>query len=80
MSLHSRKLNLISYISELKDEKFFEEIEKYILKKQPKEPNPDFEPFTVDELIERVKKSENDFKHGRFKTQEELEKISGKWE
>jgi len=79
MSLRTRKLNLITYISELKDEKFFKEVENYILKKQPKNPNPDFEPFTVDELIERVKKSERDFKEGKFKTQEELEKSSANW-
>lgn len=79
MSLRTRKLNLITYISELKDEKFFKEVEDYILKKQPQNPNPDFKPFTVDELIERVKKSEQDYKKGEFMTQEELEKVSENW-
>lgn len=79
MSLRTRKLNLITYISELKDEKFFEEVENYILEKQPKNPNPDFERFTVDEIVERVKKSEKDLKEGKFQTQEELEKSSANW-
>lgn len=79
MSLQTRKLNLITYISEFNDEKFFKEVESYILKKQPKTHNPDFRPFTVDELIERVEKSEQDFKEGRFRTQEELEKLSTNW-
>lgn len=79
MSLRARKLNLITYISELEDEKFFKEVESYILKKQSKNPNPDFKPFTVDQLIERVDKSEQDFKGGRFRTQEELEELSANW-
>jgi len=77
VDLQTRKLNLISYLAQLQDEKFFERIEKYIINKQQKE--YDFKPFTVDELIDRIEKSEKDFKNGNFKTQDELEKLSANW-
>lgn len=79
MSLHTRKLHLIAYISELKDENFFKEVEDYILRKQSKSSNPDFKPFTVNELIERVGKSEQDYIEGKFMAQKELEEISKNW-
>lgn len=77
MDLQTRKLNLISYLAQLQDEKFMESIEKFIVRKQ--ENKSDFKPFTVDELIHRIEKSENDFKNGNFKTQEELEQLSANW-
>lgn len=77
MDLQTRKLNLISYLAQLQDEKFIEKIEKFILRKQENE--VDFKPFTVDELIRRIEQSENDFKNGKFKTQDELERLSAKW-
>lgn len=77
MDLQTRKLNLISYLAQQEDEKFIEKIEKFILRKQDKE--SDFKPFTVDELIHRIKKSENDFKNGNSKTQDELEQLSSNW-
>jgi hypothetical protein len=75
MDLQTRKLNLIAYLAQLQDEKFIETIEKFILK----EKKTDFKALTVDELIQRIKDSENDFKNGDFKTQDELERISGNW-
>ncbi len=77
--LQTRKLNLITYIAELKDEKFFEKIEHYVLRKTPKINDSDFPPFTIEELIERVKTSEKDYENGRVKSQEELEKESANW-
>ena len=74
MDLQTRKLYLITYLAQLQDENFFEKIENYILRKAKNE-NSEFKPFTVDELISRIEKSEDDFKNGRFKTQEEIEKI-----
>lgn len=77
MDLQTRKLNLISYLAQLQDEKSIEIIEKFILRK--KENEPDFKPFTVEELIQRIEKSENDFKNGNIKTQDELEQLSANW-
>lgn len=59
MNLQTRKLNLISYLSQLQDDNFIEKIKKFILRKQQTE-NFDFKPFTVAELITRVKKSKID--------------------
>ena len=78
MDLQTRKLYLITYLAQLQDENFFEKIENYILRKAKNE-NSEFKPFTVDELISRIEKSEDDFKNGRFKTQEEIEKRSANW-
>jgi hypothetical protein len=78
MDLQTRKLNLITYLAQIKDEIFFEKLENYILKREI-EHNPDLQPFTVEELINRIEKSELDFKNGNFKSQEDLEKISANW-
>ncbi len=77
MDLQTRKLNLIAYLAQLQDEKFIERIEKFILRKQENE--SDFKPFTVEELIHRIEESENDFKNGKFKTQDELDRLSTSW-
>lgn len=77
MDLQTRKLNLISYLAQLQDEIVIERIEKFILRKQKEE--FDIEPFTVEELIQRIEKSENNFKKGKYRTQEEIEKLSAKW-
>ncbi|KMQ72737.1 hypothetical protein [Chryseobacterium koreense] len=78
MDLQTRKLHLITYLAQLQDENFFEKIENYILRKAKNE-DSELKPFTVDELISRIEKSEDDFKNGSFKTQEEIEKISANW-
>lgn len=77
--LQTRKLNLITYIAELKDEKFFEKIENYILRKNPDTNDSDVPPFTIEELIKRIETSEQDYENGRVKSQEELEKESANW-
>jgi hypothetical protein len=33
----------------------------------------------VDELVNRIKESELDFKNGKFKTQDELEQLAKDW-
>ncbi len=75
MDLQTRKLNLIAYLSQIQDESCINKIEKILYEK--KEIN--FKPFTQEELIERIKKSERDFAEGKFKTQEELEISSANW-
>ena len=77
MDLQTRKLNLISYLAQLQDENFIRKIENFILSK--KQNDGDLKPFTEDELIARIKKSEEDFKNGKYKTQNDLEEISANW-
>ena len=79
MDLETRKLDLITYLAQLQDEVFFEKIENYILRKFEKEDHSEFRPFTTKELINRIEKSEQDFKEGRYKSQEYLEKFSANW-
>ncbi|WP_318640571.1 hypothetical protein [Flavobacterium ardleyense] len=78
MDLSTRKLNLITYLAQIKDEIFFDKLENYILKREA-ELNPELKPFTVEELINRIEMSELDFENGKFKSQEDLEKISANW-
>lgn len=78
MDLQTRKLNLIAYLAQLQDENFIERIEKFVLRRQQNQ-EQDFKPLTVAELINRIEKSENDFKNGNFKTQDELEQLSANW-
>lgn len=79
MDIQTRKLNLITYLAQLQDESFFDKIEEYILSKLEKEDHSEFVPFSVETLISRIEKSEDDFKHGRFKSQEDLENQSANW-
>lgn len=79
MDLQTRKLNLISYLAQIQDENILNEIENYILKRNKEESESQFKPFTIDEFINRIEESEQDFKNGKFKTQAELEKISENW-
>lgn len=77
MDLQTRKLNLISYLAQLQDDNFIAKIEDFILNKHSN--SSDIKPFTEEELIARIKKSEEDFKNGKYKTQSELEDISLNW-
>ena len=77
MDLQTRKLNLISYLAQLQDENFLLKIENFILNKAGKDEV--LKHFTEEELINRIQKSEDDYKNGNFKTQNELEEISAKW-
>lgn len=77
MDLQTRKLNLITYLAQIQDEQFIEKIEEFILVKHESE--PEFKQLSVEELIQRIQQSENDFKNGNFKSQEELEELSSNW-
>ncbi|QHI34928.1 hypothetical protein IMCC3317_02730 [Kordia antarctica] len=78
MDFQTRKKNLITYLAKLQDEIFFDKLEKYILKRE-NEHRSELKPFTINELIIRIEESELDFKNGRFKSQEDLEKTSSNW-
>lgn len=79
MDLQTRKLNIISYLAQIQDESILKKIEDYILNKKTKDSASDFMPFTIDEFIARIENSEEDLKNGKFKSQDELEKISDNW-
>lgn len=79
MDLQTRKLNVIKYLIGLNDEKVFEVLEKIILKNSNYPMNENLEPFSKEELMNRVNESNTDYSAGRIKTQSELEKESEKW-
>lgn len=79
MDLKTRKLNLISYLAQVQDESILDKIESLISRKETKHKEMDPKPFTVTEFIDRIKKSEQDFTNGNYKTQADLEKISDNW-
>ena len=76
MDLQSRKVNIIQYLIELKDEKLFNKIETII---KDKIGNEKLKPFTQEELLSRIKHSNDDYLTGNFKTQEQLEIESENW-
>ena len=77
MDLQTRKLNIIKYLIHLQDEKLFSKIESIIQTRVEDKNN--LEPFTRKQLLERAKKSNEDYLAGRIITQEELEIQSEKW-
>ena len=78
MDLQTRKLNAIEYLIHLKDEEVFNKIEETIFKTKDVRKKA-FKPFTEKQLIDRARKSNNDYLAGNYKTQEQLEKESQKW-
>jgi tryptophan 2,3-dioxygenase len=77
MDLQTRKLKAIEYLIGLRDEKMFRKIEFTIEEVRNLETvRKNARPLTAEQLVDRAKRSNNDFLSGRFKTQEELEKES----
>lgn len=79
MDIQTRKLNIIAYLAQLEDETLIQKIEKYILNSSDKVKAIKYKPMTVQDLINRIEKSEQDFKEGRTVSQDELEKFSANW-
>ena len=79
MDFQTRKLNLIAYLTQIQDESILSKIEGLLLKRKTKDNETTFKSFTLEEFIDRIEKSEQDFKEGKFKSQDDLEKISEKW-
>ncbi len=80
MDLQSRKLKVIEFLINVKDEKVFDKIESNILKAKSKyNQDLDFKPMTVNQLAARIEKSEDDFRNGNFISQEDLEIESKNW-
>ncbi|WP_313099214.1 hypothetical protein [Epilithonimonas sp.] len=77
MNIESRKIEFVQAFLNLQSEELISQFEKLL--KKAKQSEKELKPFTMEELHERIAKSEDDFENGRFKTQEELEKISSNW-
>jgi len=69
MDIQTRKLNLITYLAQLQDESFFDEIEEYISKLE-KEDNT--KSFSIEELNTRIDESLEDSKNDRITDSNDL--------
>ena len=70
MNIESRKIEFVQAFLNLQSEELISQFENLL--KKAKKSERDLKPFTDEELQERITKSEEDFKNGRFKTQEEF--------
>lgn len=77
MNIEARKLELIEFLINLKDENLINKIEAAI--KESQKEDDTLTKFTLEQYVDRVKIAEEDFKSGRFKTQEKLEIDSETW-
>jgi hypothetical protein len=77
MNFQTRKLKAIGYLIDLQDEKLFSKIEATIEESQKQELM--LKPFTQKQMVERAKRSNEDFVAGRVKTQKQLEIESETW-
>ena len=78
MDLQTRKLNVIEYLIGLTDESVFRVFEE-IVNESKSTGSRTNSPFTRQDLIERAKKSNNDYIAGNVKDQEQLETESKNW-
>ena len=72
MDIQTRKIEFVQAFLKLQSEEIISQFEKLLKKTKNVEVEKEFKPFTIEELNERIAKSENDFENGRFKTTSEL--------
>lgn len=78
MDLQTRKLDVIAYLIGLKDEDLFQVIEDVVNKSRTAKRQP-LKIFTRQDLVERAKKSNDDYVAGNFIDQENIELESKNW-
>lgn len=71
MGIQARKIAFIQSFLQIKNEDIISQLEE-ILNKANIEDERNLEPFSVEELNNRVNQSEIDFENGRYKTTAEL--------
>ncbi|MCF8232153.1 MAG: hypothetical protein K9J27_08190 [Bacteroidales bacterium] len=76
MDIQIRKLKAIENLMDINDEELLKQIELFIneIHKQQKENR--FRKLTKEQIIDRAKKSNEDYNQGKTQTQEELECIN----
>jgi len=80
MDLQTRKLKAIEYLVGVRDEKVLSRIESTIVEVQKQQiVRKNVKPFTQELVVERAKRSTQDYLLGKCKTQEQLEKESENW-
>lgn len=72
MDLQTRKIEFVQAFLKLQSEEMISQFEKLLRNVKQSESENDFEPFTLEELNERILQSEKDFENNKFKTTAEL--------
>lgn len=72
MDIQTRKLEFIQAFLKLQSEEVIAQFEKLLKNTKNIDAENKFEPFTIEEMNERISKSEEDFKNKKFKTTSEL--------
>ncbi len=72
MDLQSRKIEFVQEFLKLQSEDAISRLEKILRKEKNSSNERIIEPMTIDELNNRIDKSESDFNNGRFKESSEL--------
>jgi hypothetical protein len=73
MDIQTRKLKFIEEFLKIESEELISRLENTIINAD------DFDSLPIEKLNSRIQKSEDDFKNGKFKTQEDLENQSTNW-
>ena len=74
MDIQSRKIEFIQAFLKLQSEEVISQLENILRKKSTieLEQNSDCKPMSLKEFNDRIDKSENDFKNGKYKSTSEL--------
>ncbi len=72
MDIQSRKIAFIQEFLKLQSEEAISRLESLLKKEKQATLEREVKPFTEEELNERIARSEDDFKNGRYKTSKEL--------
>ena len=72
MDIQTRKLEFIQAFLKLQSEEVIAQFEKLLKNTKNIDVENKFEPFTMEEMNERILKSEEDFKNKKFKTTSDL--------
>ena len=72
MDIQTRKIEFVQSFLKLQSEEIISQFEKLLNKTKKSNLGEEFKPFTIEELNERISKSEDDFENGRYKTTSQL--------
>lgn len=74
MTIAEKKINLISWLTNLQDEDVLDQLESIRKKAIQSVYQKSLSPMSMEDYVHRVAKAEEDFKAGRIISQEELKK------
>lgn len=72
MDIQTRKIEFVQAFLNIQSEEMISQFEKLLKDATKIESEKELKTFTIEELTERIIKSENDFENGRYKTTSQL--------